>query len=386
MMVPGGVRGDPPARRPVGPLRAHSPDCPPDRGNSDERRRGTPLRAVVPPVKNTIRSTAPARIDLAGGTLDIYPLYLFEEFGITVNAAINYGSEVTVSLRDDTRVVLRSLDIYTEQWADRLEDLDIHGPLPLLARIARWYLKDFDQGVTITTRNKAPKGSGLGASSCLLIALSGALNELAGRQMSGMDLVQVGVQLEAQTIGIPCGKQDYMAAVFGGVNALWFEPGEDRVERLGEEAIAELNQRVVLSYTGLSRFSGTSNWVMTKTYIDNDYGAREKIRAIKQTALSVRDALLSGDWAAFADCVAEEWENRRGLAAGVTTSKIDKIIASAQDAGALASKICGAGGGGCMITVINPDDRREVEAAIQSAGGEILPLEVQSHGLTVTCE
>jgi len=337
-------------------------------------------------VNKTIRSVAPARIDLAGGTLDIYPLYLFEEFGITINAAINYGSEVSVTLRDDSRVVLRALDIHTEQWADRLEDLDIHGPLPLLARVARWYLKDYDQGVTITTCNKAPKGSGLGASSCLLITLSGALNELTGRGLSGMELVQVGVQLEAQTIGIPCGKQDYMAAVFGGVNALWFEPGEDRVEPLGDGVIEELNRRIVLSYTGESRFSGTSNWVMTKTYIDNDYGAREKLRAIKGTALALREALQAHDWKAFADCVAEEWENRRSLAAGVTTPKVDKLITSAENAGALASKICGAGGGGCMITVIEPDCREAVEAAIHAAGGSVLPLEVQARGLTVTCE
>lgn len=337
-------------------------------------------------MNQTIRSTAPARIDLAGGTLDIYPLYLFEEFGVTVNAAINYGSEVSITLRDDTRVVLRSLDTHTEQWADRLEDLDIHGPLPLLARVARWYMKDYDRGVTITTRNKAPKGSGLGASSCLLITLSGALNELTGRNLSPMDLVQVGVQLEAQTIGIPCGKQDYMAAVFGGVNALWFEPGQDRVEPLGNGAIEELNQRVVMSYTGESRFSGVSNWVMTKTYIDNDFGAREKLRAIKGTALAIREAIQEDDWVAFAECVAEEWENRRSLAAGVTTPKIDKIIAAAEHAGAHASKICGAGGGGCMITVIDPGDREKVENAIESAGGTVLPMEIQPKGLTVTCD
>jgi D-glycero-alpha-D-manno-heptose-7-phosphate kinase len=330
-------------------------------------------------------------MDLAGGTLDIYPLYLFEEFGITVNAAIDQGSDVLVEVRDDKIIHLRADDINVEQYAESLDELSLHGPLPLLARVAKWYLKDFDRGVNITTRNKAPKGSGLGASSCLIITLSGALNHLSGRVKPDpthedsllYKYVEVASHLEAQLIAIPTGKQDYYPAAFGGVNALWFEPGGDRVERLGDGAQKELQDRIILSYTGESRFSGTSNWIMTRTYIDDDYGARDRLRGIKETAIKLREAIVKGDWDGFAECVAEEWENRRSLAAGVTTKKIDAIIESAEKAGALASKICGAGGGGCMITVIRPEDRQKVSAAIEAADGQVLQYAVQDGGLTV---
>jgi len=96
-------------------------------------------------------------MDLAGGTLDIYPLYLFEEYGLTVNAAINYGSEVIVEERDDRRVVLRALDINASAEAECISDVCLDGDLSLLARVTRHYLKDFDRGVNISTRNRAPK-------------------------------------------------------------------------------------------------------------------------------------------------------------------------------------------------------------------------------------
>jgi D-glycero-alpha-D-manno-heptose-7-phosphate kinase len=334
-------------------------------------------------MNTSIRATAPARIDLAGGTLDIYPLYLFEEFGITVNAAIDVGSEAVVTPRDDRKIVLRADDINVEQYADDLASLDLSAELPLLARIARHYLKDYDRGVNITTRNKAPHGSGLGASSCLLIALSGALNELTGGGLDRRELILTGSELEAQVIRIPTGQQDYIAAAYGGVNAIWFEVGGFRLEPLGEAAIRELNERIVLSYTGISHFSGTSNWAMMRRYIDDAGDTQEKFRGIKATALAMRQALVSSDWAAFAGLIDEEWQNRRELADGVSTSKIENIIASARGAGALASKICGAGGGGCMITVVEPGDRENVEAAIRSADAEVLPFEVQAEGLSV---
>lgn len=334
-------------------------------------------------MNSAIRATAPARMDLAGGTLDIYPLYLFEDFGVTVNAAISVGSEAIVSARDDKKIALRADDINREQHADSLEELDLNAELPLLARITRHYLKDFGHGVNVTTRNKAPHGSGLGASSCLLIALSGALNELTGAGHSERHLIQTGSELEAQVIRIPTGQQDYIAAAYGGVNAIWFEVGGFRLEPLGREAIQQLNERVVLSFTGVSHFSGTSNWAMMRRYIEDAGDTQEKFRGIKDTALAIRQAIVDGDWDAFAGIVDAEWRNRRELAEGVSNEKIEHIMASAKNAGALASKICGAGGGGCMITVIEPGDREEVETALRSADAQVLPFEVEAGGLTI---
>lgn len=167
------------------------------------------------------------------------------------------------------------------------------------------------------------------------------------------------------------------------MNALWFEPGQDRVEPLGDAARQELNDRVVLSYTGVSHFSALSNWLMIKRYIDDSDHARSNMAAIKQIAQAMYHCIKNGDWRTFADQVDEEWRFRKGLATGVTTTHIDTIMESAKLAGAYSSKICGAGGGGCMITVVPPDKRNAVCEAIRAEGGQILDYKVQAEGLTV---
>ena len=331
-----------------------------------------------------IEASAPARIDLAGGTLDIYPLYLFEEGGLTVNAAVTVGSTVRVETRTDSRVVLIGADNGSRQEAADLASLELGGPLDLVARVVRFYAPPC--GVTVTTRTAAPQGSGLGSSSSLLISLSGALRHLTRRVVDDMAMVQYGAALEAQNIRVPTGKQDYYAALFGGLNAIWFEVEGDRVERLcvADECLSEFEQRLVLSFTGESRFSGASNWNMLRRYVDGESDTQEALRRIKQTSLAMRQALLAGDFPQLAAVLDEEWQNRKSLAEGVTTPQIERLMAATKEAGAQASKICGAGGGGCMITLCPPVVRPQVVAALEANDATCLPYRVDRHGLMVT--
>ena len=326
---------------------------------------------------------APSRTDLAGGTLDIYPLYLFEEGGITVNVAISIGSFVRLTTRDDRRIKLVSLDGDITEEADSLEELRFGGELDLLARIVKFYGPE--TGLTVETRNDAPRGSGLGASSSLLIALSGALIKLTEADVDEMTMVRYGANLEAQNVRVPTGKQDYYPALFGGLNALWFGVDGDVVEPidLGQDGLREFEDRLVLTFTGESRFSGASNWNMLKTYLDDQGSAVANMKAIKATALAMREALLSRDFDLFAELLDQEWQNRRRLAEGVSTPRLEHLMSVAQDAGALASRICGAGGGGCMSSFCAPGKGAGVRAALESAGAECLPYEVARTGLTV---
>jgi D-glycero-alpha-D-manno-heptose-7-phosphate kinase len=331
-----------------------------------------------------IEATAPTRIDLAGGTLDIYPLYLFLEGGITVNAGIDLVSKVTVETKRTGPIVLRSLDTGAEAQADSVDALSMGGPMGFVARVVRFYPPKCP--VTITTQNTVPHGSGLGASSSLLIALGGALNELNGTGYSHDQFVDWGANVEAQCIGIPTGKQDYYAALRGRVNAIWFEIKGNRVEPLAdsEEALAWLEQRVVLTFTGESHFSGTSNWNMLKAHVESLGNNRACMQAIKETAFAMRDAILARDLSRFAALVDREWQNRKQLAEGVTTSQIDRLMQAARDAGALASKICGAGGGGCMISAVGSGVEKKVARALEQAGARHLPFRISRTGLQVT--
>lgn len=328
-------------------------------------------------------AVAPNRIDLAGGTLDIYPLYLFEEGGITVNAAIDVQSIVQIKTRQDREVHLYSEDTKQELTARDVDSLPMDRQLSLVARIVRHYRPNV--GLEICTKNDAPKGSGLGASSALLIALSGALNKLNGDHLSAREIIQVGANLEAQCIGIPTGKQDYYAATHGGVNALWFHVNRDEVEPLlmDEDALVRLERSLVLSFTGEPHFSAVTNWGMLKAYIEKQGDTVARMHKIKETALAMRQALLHADIHELASLVNQEWDNRRGLAEGVSTPQIERIMNAASQAGAWASKICGAGGGGCMITLTSPENREQVITAIRSQNAAVMPFRISRKGLTI---
>jgi len=330
-----------------------------------------------------IEVTAPSRIDLAGGTLDIYPLYLFEEGGITVNVATTIKSRVRLTQRDDARIVLLSHDSGDKERFESLDAIRFGGPLDLIARAVRFYSPP--SGVTIETHNDAPRGSGLGASSSLLIATTAALLELTQTDLDPLTMVRYSANLEAQNVRVPTGKQDYYPAVFGGLNAIWFGVDGDCVEPIdmGEEGLCDFESRLVLAFTGESRFSGTSNWNMLKMYLDDQGTTVANMKAIKATALAMREALLARDLDRFADLLDSEWQNRRRLADGVSTPCLERLMAAAGEAGALASRVCGAGGGGCMISFAAPGKGPDVAAALRDAGAQPLPYTISRTGLDV---
>jgi D-glycero-alpha-D-manno-heptose-7-phosphate kinase len=330
-----------------------------------------------------VEARTPTRIDLSGGTLDLYPLYLFAGGGITNNAAIDLWSEVRIETRADSQVRLKSVDTGQELAACCVAELPVDRELGFVARVVKFYAPR--TGVDVITNNRPPHGSGLGASSALLIALSGALDRLNGTGMDPALFVEYGANLEAQAIEIPTGKQDYLAALYGGVNAFHFDVrGWEREQLIrDEEKLRAFEERIVLTFTGETHFSGTSNWNMLKRYIDNAPGSRENMGRIKQVAQEMREALLAFDLGRFGELLAREWESRKRLADGVTTPAIDRMVEAAASAGAAASKICGAGGGGCMITFVEPGRRKAVEAALEGAGATLMPFRIAREGLTV---
>jgi D-glycero-alpha-D-manno-heptose-7-phosphate kinase len=330
-----------------------------------------------------VEAIAPTRIDLAGGTLDIYPLFLYEPDGTTVNMGIDVSSRVRLTPRSDEKVRLRSVDTGDETAAESVEALELGGYLDLVARLVKFYAPS--TGVDVETQNQAPKGSGLGASSSLLIALSGALNELNGTGLDGETLIRWGADLEAQSIAIPTGKQDYYPAFYGGVNAIhWGIRGNEvRPLLVSEETISTLERRLILTFTGISHFSGATNWDMLRNYIENSGKTRSALREINQTAHDMEAVLRSANFEGFAEVLDREWQNRRSLAEGVSTPEIDAMMAAARDSGALASKLCGAGGGGCMITFVREGAREKVCARLESQGARVIPFRISRQGLQV---
>ena len=190
------------------------------------------------------------------------------------------------------------------------------------------------------------------------------------------------MNVECQTIRVPTGVQDYRPALYGGVAAIHLHV--DGVHRVGLSVDgAELERRIVLAYTGAPRQSGTNNWEITKRHLDGDRDVFDCFERIRDTAVAMRAALEAGDWDGVGRQIAVEWDNRKRLAPGVTTPAIDDLMSRAMRAGAVAAKVCGAGGGGCLFCYGPPAARAGVAEALAAGGARLLEYRIEREGLRV---
>jgi D-glycero-alpha-D-manno-heptose-7-phosphate kinase len=327
-----------------------------------------------------IASKAPCRVDLAGGTLDIWPLYLYHANAVTVNFAVDRYASCLLETRDDAKIVLSSGDLGLSEEFDSLDALD-RAPkykLPLVAYLLRFFRPV--TGVTLSSHSEAPAGAGISGSSTLIIAVASALNKLTGAGYPIEKLREISQNVEAQIIRVPTGAQDYYPAMYGGVSAI--ELGAAGVIRKALPVDpAELNERIVLAYTGEPRNSGINNWEVTKAHIDGDKKVHRNFDRIAEIAHAMRGALEKSDWAEAGRLLREEWSHRRKNAPGITTPLIDRLIAATRRAGAMGAKVCGAGGGGCVIFLVERGAKERVSGIIAREGAEVLDVRVAPRGV-----
>ncbi len=320
---------------------------------------------------------------MAGGTLDIWPLYLFHERAVTVNFAVDRYASCTLEMRPDGRIELSSADQQASESFASLEALRAapRYRLPLLAYVVRFFAPG--TGIGLRTNSEAPAGAGISGSSALIIAIASALNRLTGRGYSIERIREVSQNIEAQIIQVPTGCQDYYPAMYGGVSAI-----ELRVDGIFRQALAvdleDFNERIALAYTGEPRQSGINNWEVTKAHIDGDAKVFRNFERIAQIAHAMRGAVERADWTEVARLLREEWANRRENAPGITTPLIDRLVEATRGAGATGAKVCGAGGGGCVFFLVERGARRRVEEAIAREGAAVLPVRVAAEGVRLT--
>lgn len=326
-----------------------------------------------------IESSAPTRIDLAGGTLDIWPLYLFHQRAQTLNAAISLRAYCSIRPRRDKRIGIVSDDTGRRVEADHWSELHDNHDLKLLGHLLHFFQAE---GLELRTRSESPYGAGIAGSSALNIAVCGALAAWCDRPLADDLLMQIAQNVEAQVINVPTGVQDFRPALYGGISAV--ELGVDGIRRVALPVDAgELQARLVLAYTNASRNSGINNWEMTKRHIDGDAEVRSRFARIRDIAGDMRRSLEQRDWAAVGRHLTEEWENRKRLVPGVTTPAIDAMLAAAARAGAAGGKVCGAGGGGCLFCIGEPETVPAIRRALAESGARVLDFQIETDGLRV---
>ncbi|MCA1594321.1 MAG: GHMP kinase [Acidobacteria bacterium] len=330
-----------------------------------------------------IEAIAPTRVDFAGGTIDIWPLYLFHPGATTVNFAISLYARCRIETRDDDRVILESRDrkVSFETNLGEIENLIHEERLELISKLVHFFKPE--TGFHLIAESAAPAGAGLGGSSALAIACIGALNRLVGDRYPESKFIPIAANIETTVIRVPAGFQDYYGAFYGGANSIQFSIEGIRREAINVDPLA-LESRVVICYTGEPRLSGINNWEMFKSHIDGNPVIFKLFDSIRDAAQQMRHALAAGDWQRVGEIMRAAYPNRKRLAPNITTPHMEMLVEKALANGAEAAKVCGAGGGGCIAFLCSEDGKEPVERALAAEEGtEVLRWNFSRDGLVV---
>src|SRR5256884_2518742 len=316
---------------------------------------------------------------MAGGTMHLWPLYLFHPGALTLNFAVNILPTCRVTPLKGRGIHLRSLDTGREESFESFDEVNARKTfrLPISARLLQFFAPK--EGVLVETDSESPAGAGISGSSALMIATTAALARFTDRNLTLEQMRVIAQNVEAQIIQVPTGCQDYYPALYGGVSAIHLDA--DGIHREAVPIIPEeIESRFVLAYTGAPRQSGINNWEVFKAHINGDKHVHRNFERIAEIARSMHQALMRGDWEEVGRLLREEWKLRRTNAPGITTPLIDKLIAVAAKNGGLGAKACGAGGGGCVIFLVEKGVASRVATAIGDNGGRLLPPQGAPNG------
>ncbi len=331
-------------------------------------------------MKKIIFSRAPTRIDLAGGTLDIWPLFHLFDNPPTVNAAINLFATVKITPLSGKTIRVKSKDLNLNETFSSLDKIPTKHPLELILRTIQFYKPK--TGFAIETDCEAPPGSGIGGSSSLSIALNGALNRLTNKKLNRSQILTVAQNIETQVIAVPTGWQDYYPALYGGFLSLRSNMLQIEVEKIKVD-LKDLTNRFTLCYTGKPRKSGINNWEVFRQTIEGNKKVVKNLEKIGDNSREISKALIAGNISELPSLLKKEWIARKKLAPGIVSPEIHQIATAAQKAGALASKVCGAGGGGCVAFISNKENKNSIRKTIEKEGARFLDFKFVRNGLEI---
>lgn len=333
-----------------------------------------------------IKAKAPLRLGLAGGGTDVSPFS--DEFGGAVlNTTISLFARAVIEPLDNGKIILESHDLGEYQELESDINLDINGKLPLLKGVYNRIIKDYVHkplSFKLTTIVDVPKGSGLGTSSTLTVAILGAFVEWLNLPLGEYDIAHLAYEIEREDLGLSGGKQDQYAATFGGFNFIEFLDDDKvivnplRVKSLYRN---QLEWNLVLYYTGTSRDSADIIDSQTKEFKEKKGEAIEAAHSIKSIAYEMKEALLRGEVHKIGSLLDRSWANKKKMSTAITNIELDNIYSSAIEAGASGGKISGAGGGGFMMFYCPGNTKHKVIEVLNEFGGRAYNFVFEEEGL-----
>jgi D-glycero-alpha-D-manno-heptose-7-phosphate kinase len=334
------------------------------------------------------RARAPLRIGLAGGGTDVSP-YCDDYGGAVLNITINRFAYATIIPRDDDRVSFIANDLDQKDDLPLAENYPTDKGLRLHRGLYNRVVKDYNGGqpipLTLITSVDCPHGSGLGASSTLMVAMVAAFRKYLNLPLGEYDVAHLAYEVERIDVGMLGGRQDQYAATFGGINFIEFA-SNDRVIvnplQLKPAVFHELEARMLLYFTGISRYSGEIIEHQVSAMGNKLERPLEALHQLKRDALEMKAALLRGEIESIGTILNRSWQSKKATASHVTSPHIDKIYEKALANGAIAGKISGAGGGGFMMLLIEPTRREKLIKALRGDDGEVYTAGFNQYGAT----
>ena len=342
------------------------------------RRRATPTFDV--------RARAPLRLGLAGGGTDLSP-YCDQFGGAVLNVTIDRFAFAHVSPNPEGEIVLRAHDLgVSERHAlgARLaldEGLVLHRAV--YDHMVETYLEGDGPPLTVSTNIDAPAGSGLGSSSALVVALVEAFRVALDLPLGPGDVAHLAFMIERRKLGLAGGRQDQYAAAYGGVNFIEFLPGDKVLVnplRVPRAYLNEFESSLVICFTGQSRHSETIIKEQIQGLVGMNAETVESMHQLKADAALMREALLRGDMRDMADILMRSWKAKKRTARGVATDAVERLFDLAIGEGAWGGKVSGAGGGGFLMFITDPENRHHLISTLNAAGGRASSVKVTFDG------
>jgi len=332
-----------------------------------------------------IRARAPLRLGLAGGGTDLSP-YCDEHGGAILNATIARYAYANLSFRNDHRVCFSAHDVKEDDVAPLAAELPLDTGLRLHRGVYNRIVRDFLHGrihaISVNTTVDAPPGSGLGASSALVVALVEAYRAAFDLPLGPYDVARLAFEIERVDLGLAGGRQDQYAAAFGGLNFIEFLPGERVIVnplRIARPYLCEFEASLVVCFSGQSRASAIIQ-DQVAAVVTSDKGALEAMHQLKSDAVDMKQALLRGDIQNVSDILNRSWQAKRRTSELVSNAHVERAFELARNNGAVAGKISGAGGGGFLMLMTDPDNRYRLITALNENGMYASPIQFTEAG------
>lgn len=338
------------------------------------------------PSKRAIRARAPLRLGFAGGGTDLSP-FCDTHGGFVMNATVSLYAYAHLEARNDNLVHFAALELGTVFEHENVPVLPLANDALLHCGVHNRMVRDYNNGqplaLTVRTSVDVPSGSGMGGSSALVVALVEAYRNYLGLPLGEYDIARLAFSIEREDLKLAGGKQDQYAAAFGGFNFMEFGADGHAIInplRVPSAMVQELEASLVLYYTGQARASAEIITTQQQNISSNNKPSLDAMMRLKDEAVAMKEALLTCNIDHLASTVRRGWDAKKATSNAISNVEIERILGISMQAGALAGKVSGAGGGGFLMLICPPHERHKLVTVLSEQPGKLLPCKFTPEG------